>query len=114
MRKRLKSHVLARSEEIFGQGWRPFAAEYLFPETGDRADVILQGPGDKWLAVEMETKARNLAGLLRALKFQAMLPAKEPLPPTRIRGAVVAQRYAPEVIQACRAHDVLPVRMGLR
>jgi len=114
MHKRLKSYVMVRAEEIFGAGWKPYTADYTFPETGDSADVILQGPGNQRLVVKVETSARGLVGVLHALKCQAMLADTESVHPARVRAALVAPHFTPEVASACRAHGVLAVRLVLR
>jgi RecB family endonuclease NucS len=111
--KLLKSYVLVHSEQIFGPSWRPYAAEYVFPETGDRADVILQGPRGQRLVVEVERNAHDLAGVLQALKYQAMLPVKEPVPRARVRAALAALHFAPEVARACQDHGVEAVKLSL-
>lgn len=114
MHKLLKSYVMARAEEIFGAGWKPYAVEYTFPETGDRADLILQGPRNQRLVVQVETSARDLASVLRAVRYQDMLPVKERVHPAQVRAALVASHLAPEVVTACRAHGVLAVRLVLQ
>lgn len=109
----LKTYVIARAEEIFGSGWKPYAADYTFPKTGDQADVVLQGPRNQRVVVEVETRARDLVSVHRALKYQAVLPIQEAVPPARVRAAIVAQHIAPEVASACRVHGVLPIRLVL-
>lgn len=109
----LKSYVMARTEDILGGGWTPYAVDYTFPATGDRADLILQGPGNQRLVVEVETSARDLVSVHQALKCQALLQVKEPVPGARVDAALVAQHITPEVASACRARGVLPMRVIL-
>ncbi|MFQ5803622.1 MAG: hypothetical protein ACE5JQ_12065 [Candidatus Methylomirabilales bacterium] len=107
----LKSYVMARAEDIFGAGWKPYAAEYRFPETGDCADLILKGPGNQRLVVAIQTRARDLTGLHRAVKYQAILPVEEPVSRVQVRAALVAAHFTQEVANACQAHGVLAVRL---
>ncbi|MFQ5553675.1 MAG: hypothetical protein ACE5EW_08195 [Thermoplasmata archaeon] len=113
MHRLLRTYVMARAEEMFGAGWEPYAVGYMFPETGDRADVILQGPRNQRLVVEVETTARDPVSVHRAVKCQAMLGERGLVDPTRVQAALVARHFTPEVARACRAHGVVAVRLAL-
>jgi hypothetical protein len=109
--KRLKHYVAEHPEQVFNEpGIKLVQVEYPFT-TGDRIDVLLQDREGRPLAVEIELAqaAHQTEGFLQAIKYRSLICAWWDRPIDGGRCALIAHELAPEIIERCRKHDVLPL-----
>lgn len=110
----IRKYVQVKDRELFGEGVRPWREEFPFlpGRTGDRADVVLRGPGKTFWVVEVEVRVAqgDPTGLLQAVKYRAMLPVVKPA--RRVLAALVAQEVAPEIRRLCQSHGVRCIEVG--
>jgi len=89
--QRLKD-AIANDPSLLGEDLTLVRAEYQFP-TNDRIDLLFIDAKKRFLAVEVEidVDALDMAGLLQAVKYRAMLQVQFGRSASQVRGMLVAR-----------------------
>ena len=93
---RTLKEAIANNPSLLGEDLTLVRLEYKFP-TNDRIDILFTDSKSRFLAVEVEVDvdALQLAGLLQAVKYKAMLAVQFGRPESQVRGMLVARSIHP-------------------
>ena len=91
----LKTRI-SENPALLGEPLTLVEVEYQFP-TNDRADILFVDAEARYLAVEVEVDVGSLdvAGLLQAIKYRAMLVVQLRLTESNVRGMLAARSIHP-------------------
>ncbi len=102
----LKIRIEQNPSGLLGEpGLQHYYTEFPFA-TNDRVDIVLKDMLGRFVAVEVEVdcSAKELAGPLQCMKYQAMLSYLFGIPVEEVRTVLVAHSIHQEVKARCAAH----------